>query len=230
MSRLRVRSQLRLRWLVSIVAGIAAATLATPPLGPAAGTLVGWGVLALVSTAWVLLQIWPMGAEATRNHATAEDPGRRVARIVATLGSVVSLGAVGVVMVQARNATGGDAFLLAGIAIVSVVSSWALIQTNYLLHYARMYYDSGRRAASAATPGLNDSTEIARGIDFNQAEDPCYVDFAYVSVGLGMTYQISDTNVTSTEIRRVVIGQTLLAYVFGAGILAAVINLIAGLS
>ncbi|MCW2288478.1 putative membrane protein [Leucobacter luti] len=216
--RLRsVRAQLRLRWAVALTVGLIAGVLATPALGPAAGVLVGWGVLALVSTTWVLLQIWPMDPAATRAHATAEDPGHRIARIVAILGSVISLGAVGVVIVEARSAADGEAVALAGIAVLSVVSSWALIQTNYLLHYARVYYE----------PGTRDG--LARGIDFNQEDDPCYTDFAYFSVGLGMTYQVADTDVTRAEIRRIVIAQTLLAYLFGAGILAVVINLIAGL-
>lgn len=217
MHTLPAHAQLRLRWVIAIAIGLAAGFLTAPPLGPAAGVLVGWGVLALVSTTWVLLQIWPMDPDATRTHATAEDPGHRTARIVAILGSVVSLAAVGVVIVQARSAADGAAFALAGIAVLSVVSSWALIQTNYLLHYARVYYEAGEGA------------ELTRGIDFNQKDDPCYTDFAYFSVGLGMTYQVSDTNITRPEIRRIVIAQTLLAYLFGAGILAVVINLIAGL-
>ena len=96
--------------------------------------------------------------------------------------------------------------------MLSVVSSWALIQTNYLLHYARVYYEDG-----------------AGGIEFNQDADPEYTDFAYFAVGLGMTYQVADTNVTRNAIRRIVIAQTLLAYLFGAGIIATVINLISGL-
>jgi uncharacterized membrane protein len=123
------------------------------------------------------------------------------------------LTAVGVVLVQARSASDLEASLLAGVAVLSVVSSWVLIQTDYLLHYARVYYEGD-----------------ARGIDFNQDEDPEYTDFAYFSVGLGMTYQVSDTDITRNAIRRVVIAQTLLAYLFGAGILATVINLIAGLA
>ena len=66
-------------------------------------------------------------------------------------------------------------------------------------------------------------------IDFNQDEPPEYTDFAYFSVGLGMTYQVADTNVTRNEVRRIVIAQTLLGYLFGAGIIATVINLITGL-
>ncbi|MBU4464990.1 MAG: DUF1345 domain-containing protein, partial [Actinobacteria bacterium] len=44
--------------------------------------------------------------------------------------------------------------------------------------------------------------------------------------GLGMTYQVSDTNITRNDIRRIVIAQTMLAYLFGAVILATVINLV----
>lgn len=212
MSRLPLRAQLRLRWAIACVAGLAVGAACVPSLGFAAGLLAGWAALTLVSMTWVLLQVWPMDASATREHATAEDPGRQLTRFIAIFGSVVSLAAVLVVVLQARHADGTEAFVLAGIAILSVVSSWALIQTNYLLHYARVYYEDG-----------------AGGIEFNQDADPEYTDFAYFAIGLGMTYQVADTNVTRNAIRRIVIAQTLLAYLFGAGILATVINLISGL-
>jgi uncharacterized membrane protein len=44
-----------------------------------------------------------------------------------------------------------------------------------------------------------------------------------------MTYQVADTNVQTNRMRRLVLGQTLLAYLFGAVILATVINLVTGL-
>ncbi len=44
-----------------------------------------------------------------------------------------------------------------------------------------------------------------------------------------MTYQVSDTDVSSSLIRRVVLRHTLLSYVFGASILATTINLVAGI-
>lgn len=206
-----------MRWAVAAVCGTGVGALAAPWLGVAAGLLAGWAALALVSLAWMLLQVWPMDAAATRAHATAEDPGRRTARIIAIAGSVVSLAAVGVVVVQAKHAPPLESALLAGVAVLSVVASWALIQANYLLHYARVYYEDDGTGGAVG------------GIDFNQSEAPCYTDFAYFSVGLGMTYQVSDTDITSNAVRRIVIAQTLLAYLFGAGIIATVINLIAGL-
>lgn len=207
-----VRVRVRLRWIIAALGGVCAGGATVPALGLAAGVIAGWAVLALITSIWVLLEVWHMDAAQTRAHATVEDPGRRVARVVATVGSSASLAAVLVVAVQAQRASGPESYLLAGIAVLSVASSWLLIQTNYLLHYARVYYQNGDR-----------------GIDFNQEEPPEYTDFAYFSLGLGMTYQVADTNVTSNAIRRIVIAQTLLGYLFGAGIIATVINLITNL-
>ncbi|MDR6865579.1 putative membrane protein [Microbacterium resistens] len=212
MTRISRRHLLRIRALVSVLVGIGAGVATTPALGLAAGILAGWGGVAAVSVTWVLLVVWRMDPAQTRAHATVEDPGHSVARFITIVGSVVSLAAVLVVVIQARNEQGPQQFLLAGVAVLSVAASWALIQVDYMLRYARLYY---------AKP--------VGGIVFNQDEDPEYTDFAYFSVGLGMTYQVADTNVTDNAFRRIVIAQTLLAYLFGAVILGTIINLITGL-
>ncbi len=200
------------RAVVGLVVGVVVGAVVTPFLGLAAGLLAGWAVLALIEVVWVLRMVWPMDAAQTRAHATTEDPGRRTARLVAVAGSLASLAAVGVVIVQTRNAPAAVSFVLAGVALLSVASSWALIQTDYILRFAHVYYE-----------------EPVGGIDFNQEAEPMYTDFAYVSFGLGVAYQVSDTNLTSNAMRRIVIAQTLISYVFGAIILAAVVNLVAGL-
>ncbi len=201
------------RGIGAIVVGVVVGAVVTPFLGLAAGLLAGWAGLAATGVAWVLLVTWPMDAAKTKSHATREDPGRRVARVIALAGSVASLAAVGVVLLQTRDADGVTSSLLAAIAVLSVAASWALIQIDYMLRVAAMYYG-----------------DPVGGISFNQDADPMYSDFAYFAVGLGMTYQVADTNVQTNELRRLVIGQTLLAYLFGAIILATVINLVSGLA
>jgi len=116
------------------------------------------------------------------------------------------------VLVQAAVASGIERALIAGLAIGSVALSWILLHTLFALRYARLYY-----------------REPAGGIDFNQDEKPRYTDFAYLAFTLGMTYQVSDTDVTDHRIRATVLGHSLLSFVFGAFILATTINLIAGL-
>ncbi len=66
--------------------------------------------------------------------------------------------------------------------MLAVAGSWALIQIDYALRYARVYY-----------------RDPVGGIDFNQTEPPMYTDFLYFSLGLGMTYQVSDTTSARTR-------------------------------
>lgn len=207
-----VRTVVWLRALLSVAAGVVVGALVIPLLGLVAGILSGWGVFALANVVWILLLVWPMDAVATKAHATVEAPGRRLARLISILGSIVSLGAVLVVSVQAQQLQGVDKYVLAAIAVISVAASWALIQVEYVLRYARMFY-----------------AEPYGGIDFNQKADPEYTDFVYFSINLGMTYQVSDTNVGDNSVRRMVIAHTLLSYLFGTVILASIINLVVGL-
>jgi len=201
------------RGTVSLGVGLVVGVLLAVVFDPWAGALAGWGAAAATSVVWILVIVWPMGAAATRAHARGEDPGRPVARIIAVVGSCASLVAVGIVLLQTGRMSPPGSYFLALIAVLAVAASWALIQVDYMLRIAAEYY-----------------SDPVGGIDFNQVEDPMYSDFAYFAFGLGMTYQVADTNVQTNRVRRIVLGQTLLAYLFGAVILAATINLVSGLA
>ncbi len=208
----RLPLKLVLTAAIGIVVAVLSGTVAGSAWFWADSVLLGWAAYCLSFTVWTWLHIWRMDAEQTRNHATAEDPGRAVTELLVLAASVASLAGVAVVLLQARTSTGIDQGLFAGLALVSVALSWLLIHTLYSVRYARMYF--------AAPVG---------GIDFNQPEPPRYSDFAYLSFDLGMTFQVSDTTLRSSEFRRVVLAHTLLSYLFGTVILATVINLVAGL-
>ena len=144
------RSELTLL-TAAIVAGIVVGAGITPFLGIAAGLVAGWAALGLVSVIWTVANIWPMDALQTRTHATAEDPGRAMARLVSVIGgSIASLGAVAIVLVQTGAMSELRSYVLAAIAVVNVAASWALIQINYTLRIAGIYY-----------------SEPQGGIDFN---------------------------------------------------------------
>jgi uncharacterized membrane protein len=67
-------------------------------------------------------------------------------------------------------------------------------------------------------------------VDFNDESKPRYSDFAYLAFTIGMTFQVSDTALYSNEIRRTALRHALLSYLFGTGILATTINLVASLT
>jgi uncharacterized membrane protein len=174
---------------------------------------IGWAFAALVYSGWIWLVIGHLEAEKTRRFASREDPTRGVADLLIVLLSIASLFTVAVTLVQASQAHGGLKAILAGLALATVALSWILLHTLFTLHYARIYYTDG-----------------GTGVNFNQQDAPRYIDFAYLSFTLGMTYQVSDTNLTSYRIRVTALRHGLLSFVFGSVILATTINLIAGLT
>lgn len=102
---------------------------------------------------------------------------------------------------------------LAGLSVASIVLAWSVVHTVYSLRYAELYYKG-----------------TAGGVDFNAEGAPCYIDFAYLALTIGMTFQVSDTNLKTTNIRRTALRPALLSYAFGTLIIATTINLVAGLT
>lgn len=195
-----------------LAVGVIAATVTISVGSWSYALVIGWIAAALTYTVWVWARIGRLDALATKAHATREDPSRGMADVLLVMASIGSLAIVGFVLVTAVSVGGGGRAILAGLAIISVSLSWILIHTLFTLRYAFLYFDG--------TEG---------GVDFNQTGEPDYGDFAYLSFTLGMTYQVSDTSITSREVRRTALRHALLSYLFGAVILATVINLIAGL-
>ena len=173
----------------------------------------GWDAAALIYVAWTWGTIWSLDAARTAQQAVGQDPGRAATDVLLLTASVVSLVAVGLVIVRAGNSSGAAESMQAGLSLASVVLSWSVVHTVFALRYASLYY--------LGSDG---------GVDFNQDDPPRFSDFAYLAFTIGMTFQVSDTELTTPEVRGTVLRHALLSYLFGAVILAATINLIAGLA
>lgn len=199
--------------MVMLIVGVIA-TIVTAALGEwAYAPTVGWCFSSAIYSAWVWIVIYRKDGRQTEQLASAESPSRSVADVLVVILSIASLFSVAFVLVHAGSAHGTAKLLLALLALVSVALSWFLLHTLFALRYAVLYYH-----------GTNG------GVDFNQRENPQFTDFAYLAFVLGMTYQVSDTNITSHAIRSTVLKHSLLSFLFGAVILASTINLVVGLS
>ena len=204
------RDTVAVRILIAVVLGVAVAVA----VGNAVGwrfALVGWVATAGVYVAWTRLLLGGMDADQTREYVTREDPTRWVADAVIVSASVASLAGVGYV-VAAGSHSGARAVVAALVGILTVAASWFAVHTLFTVHYARLYYSD--------EPG---------GINFHDPEPPRFRDFAYVAFTVGMTFQVSDTEIGLTSIRATVLRHALLSYLLGAVVLAVTINLIAGL-
>ena len=173
--------------------------------------LIGWDAAALLYAAWMWATIWRLDARATLRRARREDPGRVLADGLLLGASTASLIAVAGVLIQAGGHSGATKDLLISLGILSVAVSWVLVHTLFTLRYARLYYE-----------------EPEGGVGFNEPDPPKYSDFAYLAFTVGMTFQVSDTNLESKAMRTTVLRQAWISYVFGAAIIAITINLVAG--
>jgi uncharacterized membrane protein len=175
----------------------------------------GWDAAALA----YLTTIWPIIINADGPHAeqiaTREDQTRSSAAVLLVAASVASLLGVGVALSRAGRVGGPEQVVLIGVALLTVMLSWMVVNTVYTLRYADLHFGS-----------------TAEGIDFNGTAvhaRPTYRDFAYIAFTIGMTYQVSDTTVRDPRIRHTVLAHALLSYVFGVVIVAGCVSLITGL-
>ncbi len=198
-------SRLAASFVTGAAIGLTVGLLAGPQLGVLA-TIAGTATIFVVA-GWIVL--WPMDAAATRRTVSREE-FQPVAREIAIVAAAVG-GLVGIVMLLllSKAATGRAA---AAVAPGGVFMLWAALHMMYATRYAHLFYGPA-----------------AGGIDFNSDEPPTYRDFLYFSYNLGMTYQVSDTSVSSATIRAIALRHCLLSYVFGTVILATTINLVAGI-
>ena len=203
----------RTRLIVSFAAGVVGAVASVLAGAGRAAPLIGWDVVAVVFCTWVWLSVVPQDAPQTSAHAVRENPSRTLADLVLLVAAVASLIAVAVVLVEAGNAKGAAKLWELGLGVVSVAASWTLVHTVFTLKYARLYY-----------------TGTGGGISFNEDDPPRYTDFAYLAFTVGMTFQVSDTQLTTHTVRASALRHALLSYLFGSLILAATVNLVASLA
>ena len=173
--------------------------------------MAAWDAAALTYVLWVWLTLWRADSETTRRWAGREDDTRRGAELILLFASVASLVGVGFGLLKAAHTEGAAVAGITAAAVLTVIVSWAAVHTVFTLRYAHLYMAHGG------------------GVNFNTADDPDYRDFAYLAFTIGMTYQVSDTNLQRKEIRRTALRHALLSYVFGTVIVAMTINVVAGL-
>ncbi|WP_338031553.1 DUF1345 domain-containing protein [Diaminobutyricibacter tongyongensis] len=208
-----VRGRSTLRMTIAFVVGIIVAVLVGMSTKWTYAVVAGWAAACVIYIVWVWAVVWGYDPASTKAHALREDPGRGLSDVLLLVASVASVVAIVFILVQAHLLHGFERGVLALLAVLSVSLSWILIHTLFMLRYAQLYF-------------VDDS----RPIDFNQKATPQYSDFAYLSFTLGMTFQVSDTNVSDVRIRKTILRHSLLSYVFGTVILATTVNLVAGLT
>ena len=206
-----LRYSARLRVNVCAVIGLAAGLVSAPFTPWQMSLLIGWIGLTGSLLGWIWSEIIGCDAVATQARSTAEDDSRVTAVVVMVTASVVSLVGVGFGLAKARNVDFPMEVALTIVAVLAVVLSWSVVHSMFALRYAHQYY-----------------IEPVGGIEFPGGTVPDYRDFAYFAFTIGMSFAVSDTNVTSQVVRRIALRHALVSYLFGTVIVGLTINVIAG--
>jgi uncharacterized membrane protein len=205
---IRVHSAL----FISIIVGVVLFLLLPQNWELSARLVLSWDVGALVYLGFALATIVRFSLSRAKSRAADQDEGATLILMLTVIAVAVSLGAVVSLLGIAKNADQGyqSIFLLLGIATTLI--SWILIHTMFALHYAHEYYggeDIGRGG----------------GLKFPSDPQPDYWDFVYFSFVLGMTFQVSDVQVTRKRVRRLVVAHGIVSFFFSVTIIALMVNI-----
>ena len=220
---MRFKDRALLPLAVGVVAG-AVAGLAIFPFAPSwcpsmvrIVAVYDVSVIAMLAFYWSV--IFRSDVAATRARAASEDPGRNVAFAVVLLAVVFGfLAAFDVLLPGPSGRTTHQSEFIYSLGFAAVVFGWLLIHTLFVLRYAHLYYQH-----------RDEDDKNGGGLAFPGSHDPKDMDFAYFSFVLGMTFQVSDVQVTSPHIRALALAHGLISFGYNTAILALVVNTVAGL-
>lgn len=154
--------------------------------------------------------------ERMKTRALTQDEGRLLVLGLVVLAAVMSLGAIVAELAVAKDLHAGSRYSHVGLAVLTILSSWAFTQVMFALHYAHDYYSAESRGA-------------AGGLEFPGGHAPDYGDFLYFSCVIGTSGQTADVSFTSRTMRRTGMVRCVLAFFFNTTLLALTINIASGL-
>lgn len=198
-----------------IAAAVTAILLDAHPLWTA--SLATYDAFAFVSLALLSVTVALTSCKQIRLVAQKEDLGRTV--IFAFVISAACAALLAVIFLH-RGVTPemrSHFTLHLFLSVITLVLSWLLTHAVFGLRYAHSFY------------GDDTARNAKHGLQFPGEPHPDYRDFIYFSFVIGMTCQVSDVQVTSREMRRLVLLHGVLSFAFNTVILALTINIVSGL-
>lgn len=181
---------------------------------PLSRVLVCWnfGVLLFLG----LLFAWMSGLTALEicSRYRQEDESAPFILIAVILAAMLSLVAIVDPLASLKSVSGVERVAHFSLAALTLVNSWVLVPSMFTVHYADAFYSAD---------------EAQRPLRFPETSMPVFWDFAYFSFTIAAACQTADVSTLSAGIRRIVLGHTLISFLFNASILGFAINVTAGL-
>lgn len=202
------------RTWIALIFGIAIGLVLPSSWSTIARVLVGWNSGVIVFLASIFLWMRVLSAEQLLSRYMEEDPSGPIILIIVTAAALASIVANVELLATVRHVAHQERVWHSVLAIATLVLSWLLVPTMFTMHYADMFYSA--RAED-------------QPLSFPQTRMPVFWDFAYFSFTIAAANQTADVITTSTAMRKIVIAQEVISFIFNASIIGFAINITAGL-
>jgi uncharacterized membrane protein len=178
--------------------------------------LIAWNVGAICYLVTVLWLVLRSDLTRLRERAAEEDEGAALILLITVAAAAASLVAIFAELGAAHGVK--TSWLSPGLALGTVVVSWFLIQSVYAIHYAHEFYGEAKGGHKGGLKFPADDPDECE-------KNPNYWDFIYFSFVIGMTFQVSDVQVTNKSVRRVVVGHGIVSFFYNVAVLALMVNM-----
>jgi uncharacterized membrane protein len=180
--------------------------------------MIGWDVFSffMIALGWIIFL--KSSTSVTAKLAKREDESRTIIFTIVLVSVLISLFGILVLLKHSARIPVRQG-LHEPVSMLGVALSWLMLHTIFALHYTHLYYGEG---------GANTAMK-EKPLDFPGNEPPDYLDFAYFSFVIGMTFQVSDVTIPGRSIRRLVLLHALISFLFNTVILALMISILSNL-
>lgn len=199
---------------LGLASGLAAAII-TPQISITSKCLIAWNVAVWVYLVLILIRTFRTNAADAERISMVEDENAGLVLVTVCVAALASLAAITLELSGSKAMTTDDRALHYAFTALTVVGSWLVTGVIFSLHYARLFY---------TWKGKEPALRFADG-----EKHPDYWDFLYFSFTLSVAVQTSDVGVATPGLRRIVLAQSLIGFIFNTAILGFSINLAAGL-
>lgn len=180
--------------------------------------MIGWDIFSFLMITFCWSTFFTTTPEETCVLASREDESRTIIFTIVLVSVLISLFAI-IILMKNTNEQYITKGLHEPVSLLGVALSWFLLHSIFTLHYTHLYYGDNKTKGDEKIGGLN----------FPEEEEPDYLDFAYFAFVIGMTFQVSDINITARNIRRLALLHGIVSFLFNTIIVALTISIITNL-
>ena len=198
---------------MAIVIGTVVGLLFPDRWSPVSRALTGWNVSIwsyLCLMGWMMMRA---SHSRVRRIAEQEDKSATVVLVMMSIAAIVSVAAIILELTTVKDLPLSHRLAHFAFTASTVFGSWCLVATQYTFHYANAFYRSPVERRALCFPGGE--------------ENPDYWDFLYFSFTIAVAAQTSDVSVQTKSMRKTVLAQSILSFLFNVAILGLSINIAA---